>query len=98
MAYEIHWLKRASDELDSIFQFYKQHTSKEVADGRVGAIIRCVGLLETMPFLGRKDIEFTHIRNYRYLVVLTYKVYYFVENGNIFITSIWDCRQGGEAF
>ena len=98
MGCEIHWLKRASDELDSIYQFYKQFASEEVAINRVGLIIRCVGLLETMPFLGRKDEEFTHIREYRYLVVLTYTVYYFVENNNIYVASIWDCRQGGKAF
>ncbi len=98
MGFDIHWLRRASDELDSIYQFYKQFANEEVAVSRVGMIIRCVGLLETMPFLGRKDEEFTHIREYRYLVVLTYKVYYFVENNNIYIASIWDCRQGGKAF
>ena len=98
MGCEIHWLKRASDELDSIYQFYKQFASEEVAANRDDVIIRCVGLLETMPFLGLADEDFTHIRPYRYLVVLTYKVYYFVENNNIYIASIWDCRQGGKAF
>lgn len=98
MGYEIHWLRRASDELDSIYQFYKQFASEEVAVNRVAAIIRCVGFLETMPFLGRKDEEFVHIRAYRYLVVLVYKVFYFVEDRTIYIASIWDCRQGGKTF
>lgn len=98
MGYEIHWLRRASVDLDSIYQFYKQLASEEVAVSRIGVIIRCVGLLETMPFLGREDEDFTHIRAYRYMVVLTYKVYYFVEKNNIYIASIWDCRQGGKTF
>lgn len=51
-----------------------------------------------MPYLGRKDEDFTHIREYRYMVVLTYKVYYFVEDDGVYIASIWDCRQGGKAF
>ena len=51
-----------------------------------------------MPYLGRKDEVFTHIRDYRYVVVLTYKVYYFVEDDGVYIASIWDCRQGGKAF
>ena len=51
-----------------------------------------------MPFLGVQDEDFTEIRAYRYLVVLTYKVYYFIEDNHVYIASIWDCRQGGKAF
>ena len=51
-----------------------------------------------MPYLGKQDEEFTEIRAYRYLIVLTYKVYYFIEDEDIFIASIWDCRRGGKAF
>ena len=51
-----------------------------------------------MPNLGRKDENFQHIRTYRFLIVLTYKVYYFIEDNDIYIASIWDCRQGGSTF
>jgi plasmid stabilization system protein ParE len=98
MAFEIHWLRRASNELDTIFHFYNQFASERVARNRVGKIIHCIDLLETFPFIGQEDEDFTHIREYRYLVVLTYKVYYFVEDNNVYIASIWDCRQGGSAF
>ena len=98
MAFEIHWLRRASNELDAIHQFYSEFASKQVAKRRIGIIIHSVDLLQTMPYLGRMDEEFTHIRSYRYLIVLTYKVYYFVEDDGVYIASIWDCRQGGAAF
>ena len=98
MACEIHWLRRASNELDAIYQFYCELASEKVAKRRIGKIIHSVDLLENMPFLGREDEDFVHIRPYRYVVVLTYKVYYFVEDGGVFIASIWDCRQGGTAF
>ena len=98
MAYELHWLRRASNELDAIYQFYSEFASEQVAKRRIGKIIHSVDLLQTMPFLGRKDEVFTHIRSYHYLIVLTYKVYYFVEDDSIYIASIWDCRQGGAAF
>ena len=98
MGYEIHWLRRASDELEAIFQFYCCVAGELVARQRIWMIVHLVDHLETMPFLGKTDEEFTLIRNYRYLVVLTYKIYYFVENDNVFIASIWDCRQGGRAF
>lgn len=98
MAFEIHWLRRASNELDAIHQFYSEFASKQVAKRRIGIIIHSVDLLQTMPYLGRMDEDFTHIRSYRYLIVLTYKVYYFVEDDGVYIASIWDCRQGGAAF
>lgn len=98
MAYEIHWLRRASNELDAIHQFYCEFASKQVAKRRVGEIIHDVELLQNMPYLGREDEDFTHIRSYRYLVVLSYKVYYFIEDNDVYIASIWDCRQGSAAF
>jgi plasmid stabilization system protein ParE len=98
MVYELHWLRRASNELDDIYQFYKEFASEQVAKRRIGKIIHSADLLQTMPYLGRKDEDFTHIQPYRYLVVLTYKVYYFVEDDGVYIASIWDCRQGGAAF
>ena len=98
MAYEIHWLRRASNELDAIYQFYCEFASEKVAKRRISKIIHSVDLLENMPFLGMEDEDFLHIRPYRYVVVLTYKVYYFVEDDGVFIASIWDCRQGGRDF
>jgi plasmid stabilization system protein ParE len=98
MAFEIHWLRRASNELDAIHQFYSEFASEQVAKRRIGIIIHSVDLLQTMPYLGRMDEDFTHIRSYRYLIVLTYKVYYFVEDDGVYIASILDCRQGGAAF
>ena len=97
MAFEIHWLRRASNELDAIHQFYSEFVSEQVAKSRIGQIIHSVDLLQTMPYLERMDEDFTHIRSYRYLIVLTYKVYYFVEDDGVYIASIWDCRQGGAA-
>ena len=98
MVCEIHWLRRASNELDEIFQFYSEFASPQVARRRIDKIIHAIGNLHTMPFLGVQDEDFTEIRAYRYLVVLTYKVYYFIEDDYVYIASIWDCRQGGKAF
>ena len=96
--YKIHWLRRASTEIETIYRFYSHFASELVAKRRVGKIIHDADLLKTMPYLGRKDEDFTHIREYRYLVVLCYKIYYFIENDCVYIASIWDCRQGGNAF
>jgi len=98
MAYKLFWLRRASNELDDIYQFYSELASVQVAKRRVGKIINAVNHLQAMPCLGRKDEEFEHVRAYRYLIVMTYKVYYFIEGDGVYIASIWDCRQGGRAF
>ena len=98
MMYDIHWLRRASDELDDIYQFFCQFASEQVAKRRIGKIIHSVDLLQSMPYLGKQDEDFAHIRSYRYVVVLTYKLYYFIENDGVYIASIWDCRQGGKVF
>lgn len=97
MAYKIHWLRRASNELSDIYKFYYRFASEQVAIRRISSIVHCVGHLEIMPYLGKEDEEFDLIRSYRYLVVLSYKIYYFIENDGIYIASIWDCRQGGGA-
>ena len=98
MAYEIRWLRRASNELDAIYQFYCEFANEQVAKRRIGKIIHSIDLLQNMPYLGRQDEDFAHIRSYRYVVVLTYKVYYFVEDDGVYIASVWDCRQCGGAF
>ena len=36
MAYEIHWLRRAANELDAIYQFYSEFASEQVAKRRIG--------------------------------------------------------------
>lgn len=98
MEYEIHWLRRASTEIETIYRFYKHFASDIVAKRRISKIIHSVDYLKKMPYLGRKDEDFINIREYRYLVVLTYKIYYFIENDKVYIASIWDCRQGSNAF
>ncbi len=93
MAFKIHWLRQASKDIDAIFQFYSQYASQQVAQRRISKIVRCIDSLEKMPYLGRIDEEFTRGLCYRYLVV-TYKVYYFVEGDGVYIASVWDCRKG----
>ena len=96
--YEIIWLKRSSTEIETIYSFYKHFASEVVAKRRIGIIIHSVDILKKMPYIGKKDEDFTHIREYRFVVVLAYKIYYFIENNKVYISSIWDCRQGNGAF
>ena len=54
MVYELHWLRRASNELNAIYQFYKEFASEQVAKRRIGKIIHSADLLQTMPYLEEK--------------------------------------------
>jgi len=42
MAFEIHWLRRASNELDAIHQFYSEFASEQVA--------KCIVLLRMTAY------------------------------------------------
>ena len=98
MDYEIRWLRRASTELTKIYHYYEQVAGKKVAIRRLGRISESVLKLKDMPYLGVLDQDFPHEPNYRHLTVLDYKIYYFVDETVVYIASIWDCRQGSEAF
>ena len=54
--------------------------------------------LKSMPYIGQLDEEYTHTPSYRYLTILDYRVYYSVEENEVIIAAIWDCRQGGNVF
>ena len=98
MAYRIHWLQRATKNFDDIFSYYKQIAGDDVAKRRIYRILQATDILEHLPNIGRIDEDFPHTPCYRYMVVMDYRIYYFVEEQNIYIAAIWDCRQGSKAF
>ncbi len=51
-----------------------------------------------MPHIGHLDKDYPHTPSYRYLVVLDYRIYYFIEEQTVYIAAIWDCRQGSPVF
>ncbi len=98
MAYKNHWLRRAAIDFDNIYQYYRQAAGEGVAKRRLAKILQATESIEFMPLIGPIDNEFPHTPSYRYLVVMDYRIYYFVEEPNVYIAAIWDCRQGGNVF
>lgn len=98
MAYSIHWLRRAEVDVNAIYLFYCQMASENVAKRRVSKILDTVEVLGYMPNIGRLDETYNHTPTYRYLTVLDYRIYYFLEGDKAVIAAIWDTRQGGRAF
>ena len=98
MAYKNHWSPRASNDFDAIYTYYRDVANERVALNRLSKIIDATNILEYMPHIGQFDDKYPHTPSYRYLTVLDYRIYYFVEDTNVFIAAIWDCRQGGKVF
>ena len=97
MGYSIFWTRRASSDIESIYRFYEAIAGKIVAKRRLQRIKQGLSCLMTMPHIGPIDNDFSHTPCYRYLVVLDYRVYYFVEEHVVYIAAIWDCRRMGKA-
>ena len=98
MACNVHWLHKAEIDFDSIFLFYRQVAGEVVARKRLSKILDATETVGYMPNIGRLDEDYHHTPTYRYLTVLDYRVYYFVEDDVVYIAAIWDCRQGGMVF
>jgi len=69
-----------------------------VAENRMAKILDATDILETMPNIGQLDNQYSHTPSYRYIVVLDYRIYYFIEEETVNIAAIWDCRQGERPF
>lgn len=98
MAYKNHWLRRAQDEFDTIYLYYLRRAGEKVAENRMAKILDATDILETMPNIGQLDSQYSHTPTYRYIVVLDYRIYYFIEEETVNIAAIWDCRQGEKVF
>lgn len=98
MDYKVVWSQRASVELKEIHLYYLLHAGANVAQRRIQIILEDVSRLASMPNIGREDVDYVHAPSYRYLVVLDYRIYYYVQGDTVRIAAIWDCRQGSEVF
>ena len=93
MDYKIHWLRSATEDFRSIFLYYSTVGGERVAKKRLSKILQATSYLETMSYMGKQDDDLKKISGYRYIVVMTYRIYYFVEDDNVYIASIWDYRR-----
>jgi plasmid stabilization system protein ParE len=98
MAYKVHWLRRAEIDFDAIYLFYRQLAGEDVAKRRLSKILDATDVIRYMPNIGPLDEDYHHTPTFRYLTVLDYRIYYFIEEDIINIAAIWDCRQGGRIF
>lgn len=98
MEYSIHWTRRASIDVAHIYDFYLKLSGTVVANNRLRKISDTVLYLKRFPYIGRIDDENLDAPTHRYLIVLDYKIYYFIEEDSVYIATIWDNRQGAKPF
>ncbi len=96
MDYKILWHLRARGDFRQLYE-YLSGRNKSAANKIVSKIGTRINLLINNPHLAAIDALLTDmVKTYRSLVVGNYKVVYMVENTEITIVCIWDCRRNPE--
>lgn len=88
------WTKKAENQLNEIYKYYKHNVSVKVAKSIKESIFNSTAILQTQPKSGQSE-ELLKESNYvyRYLVESNYKIIYWVENDIINIAAVFDCRR-----
>lgn len=88
------WSVKARLQLREIFDYYRDNASLEVAQSIVGGILESTRNLGRFPKIGRKEELLEHVSmDFRYLIEGNYKVLYRINNTDIIISLLFDCRQ-----
>jgi len=90
---KIIWTDAARSELYQILDFFIQRNNSTSYSAKLFKEIQhTLKVLSRYPFLGKP----TDIPNVRMIVLKEYQIYYIIENGNLVVLMIWDCRQNPE--
>jgi plasmid stabilization system protein ParE len=98
MPYRIVWSPDAQNDIESIYNYYVVQ-SVEVAINLYLGILDEVELFTHNPYIAAiEPLMNGHVRTYRSFVVLKgrYKVIFFVDENNVYITHVWNCRRNPE--
>lgn len=88
------WSDFASDELKSIYEYYKEVASVKTAKKIKSTIFEATKQLVKFSKSGTKEENLRELKEeHRYLVAGKYKVIYKVEDDIIYITDVFNCEQ-----
>lgn len=94
MELNIHWTDASLIQLEQIYTFLKELESVSFAQKTIQNIVDKTIYLKKNPYIGPKEpLLSKNKKDYRYLVEGNYKIIYRVEHTDVFINSIFDCRQ-----
>ena len=87
----------AEKQLKQIFEYYAEHASKRIAKDVVKQIVQHSDILKSNPQIGVLEERLMNRSfQYRFLVFLHYKIYYFSVPEGVVIASVFDSRQDPE--
>ena len=90
----IFWTETALNQLEDIFDFYLVIADSNTTRKIVSAIVDKTIILEKTPHIGQsEELLVKREKEYRYLVEGNYKIIYWIEETEIKIASVFDCRQ-----
>jgi toxin ParE1/3/4 len=94
---DIVWTEFASNELKSIYEYYKVQASVAVAKKIKSKIFESTKNLSEQPLIGQIEENLKELnQNHRYIVEGNYKIIYLVVKNTVYITDVFDCRQNPE--
>ena len=94
------YLSRFIKEIEKEYQNILAYTQSEnTATSIHNEILDNIDRLEILPQIGQIERNINGDVVFRSLIVLkNYKVYYFIENENVYIFSLWNCRRNPKSF
>lgn len=96
MELKIYWTDFAKNELQKIFNYYKENVSLNVARNLVIGITKEATKLQKQPTIGqREELLENSIKEYRYFIYKSYKIIYWInsEDNSIEVFDVFDSRQ-----
>jgi len=88
------WTDSAIEDIQQIHDYYIIIAGDKVANKITNSIVDKVILLEKNPRIGQLEDLLKHKKEeIRYLVNGNYKIVYFIEENQVIIASVFDCRQ-----
>lgn len=98
MEMSIVWTDKAKYHLKLIQLFYLETVSFMVSESVVNGLIDCVTNLKYNPQMGGMEPSLRNYpEGYRYLVQGNYKIIYWIDQQNVIISVIFDCRRKPES-
>jgi len=88
------WSDSAIDDIQEIHDYFCSTANLKVANKIIDNIVDKSILLENNPRIGQIEelLEYKQTE-IRYLVESNYKIVYWIEENNVIIATVFDCRQ-----
>lgn len=98
MEMRIVWTDKAKSHLRHIHLFYLENVSLKVAESIVNGLVDKVTSLMYNPEMGGIETSLQHYQEgYRCLVDGNYKIIYWIDQQDVIISVIFDCRRNPES-